>query len=81
MATAVEVLSLATALPESDRALIARELILTLERGSPDEGYEAAWSEELERRMASYERGESNAVEWRAALKQMRAELDARSRK
>jgi putative addiction module component (TIGR02574 family) len=50
-------------LNERDRATLAGLLIESLER-EPDEDIEAAWRDEVERRIAELETGEVKAVPW-----------------
>ncbi|MCU1347828.1 MAG: hypothetical protein JWO56_858, partial [Acidobacteria bacterium] len=52
-----ELLREASELPESDRADLAGRLLQTL-HSEPDEDVEAAWSEEIERRMRQIDDGE-----------------------
>ena len=61
-------------LPEGDRAELAGLLIESLE-GEPDEGVEAAWAEEVERRVREIDSGQVKTIPW----EQVRAELFARS--
>ena len=63
----------ATELPERDRAELAGMLIETLE-GTPDEDVEAAWEEEVVRRIRQLDAGEVTTIPW----EQVRAELHAR---
>jgi putative addiction module component (TIGR02574 family) len=51
----------AQALPPEERAQLAEVLLESLHKGSSPE-VEAAWDQELEARIASYERGEAKAV-------------------
>lgn len=50
-------------LDERDRATLAGLLLESLE-AEPDEALEAAWSAEIERRVAGLESGEVKAVPW-----------------
>jgi putative addiction module component (TIGR02574 family) len=61
-------------LPEGDRAELAGLLIESLE-GEPEEGVEAAWAEEVERRVREIDSGHVKTIPW----EQVRAELFARS--
>ncbi len=65
----------ASELPENDRAELAGRLLQSLEEAA-DPGVEAAWSEEIERRIRQIDSGEVKTVPW----EQVRAELFARSR-
>ena len=63
----------ASQLPENDRAELAGRLLETLQ-GEPDEGVEAAWAEEVERRIRQIESGEVKTIPW----EEVRAKLYAR---
>jgi putative addiction module component (TIGR02574 family) len=60
----------ASDLTERDRAELAGMLIESLD-GPPDEGVEAAWAEEVERRVREIETGAVQTIPW----EQVRAEL------
>jgi putative addiction module component (TIGR02574 family) len=60
-------------LPEGDRAELAGLLIESLE-SEPEEGVEAAWAEEVERRVREIDSGQVKTIPW----EQVRAELFAR---
>ena len=75
MSTADDIFSSAMKLPESDRAALARQLLLSLEPDAFDPDCEAAWQAEIERRLASVERGSYQASEWREALARVRKSL------
>lgn len=51
----------ALALPEDDRARLAEKLIASLD-GDVDQNVETAWVEEIERRLAKIEAGQSTAI-------------------
>jgi putative addiction module component (TIGR02574 family) len=61
--TFVDLFKDASELSEKDRADLAGLLIDSLE-GEPDEGVEAAWAAELERRVAELEAGTVKSVPW-----------------
>jgi putative addiction module component (TIGR02574 family) len=63
----------ASELTERERAELAGLLLESLE-GEPDENVEAAWAEEIERRVRQIDSGEVETVPW----EQVRAELYAR---
>jgi len=63
----------ASQLPESDRADLAARLLESL-HGEPDEDVEAAWAEEVERRVRQIEAGEVRTIPW----EEVRAKLHAR---
>ena len=63
----------ASQLTERERAELAALLLESLE-GEPDEDVEAAWVEEIERRVRQIDSGEVQTIPW----EQVRAELYAR---
>jgi putative addiction module component (TIGR02574 family) len=72
MSVAADVLDVALALSESERAEIARRLLLSLEtHDSPDE-VESAWAAEIDARWNRFERGETIAADWPQALARIR---------
>lgn len=60
---ASELAQRALALPEEDRSELAGLLFDSLE-AERDEGYEAAWSEEIARRLEEMETGKVQGVSW-----------------
>ncbi len=68
-----ELLREASELSERERAELAGLLLESLE-GEPDEGVEAAWAEEVERRVREIDSGLVQTIPW----EQVRAELFAR---
>jgi putative addiction module component (TIGR02574 family) len=64
----------AAELPERDRAELAGLLIESLE-AEPDPDVEAAWAEEVERRIRQVDAGEVEMIPW----EQVRAELFSRT--
>jgi putative addiction module component (TIGR02574 family) len=64
----------AAELPERDRAELAGLLIESLE-AEPDRDVEAAWAEEVERRIRQVDAGEVEMIPW----EQVRAELFSRT--
>lgn len=79
MATAAEVLNLASTLSDSERAHVAHQLILSLEQEPFDENCDELWAAEIESRMAAVDRGEYVASDWREAMERMRAALKPKS--
>jgi putative addiction module component (TIGR02574 family) len=63
----------ASELPETERAELAGRLLETL-HGEPDEDVEAAWAEEIERRVRQIDSGEVRTIPW----EEVRARLHAR---
>ena len=65
----------AAQLPETERAELAGRLLESLD-GEPDEEVEAAWAEEIERRIRQLDSGEVKTIPW----EDVRAKLYARLR-
>ena len=64
MTRAVEVLyEQASQLPEEDRAELAGKLLESIEDPA-DEGVEAAWAAEIERRLVDYRAGRVKTIPW-----------------
>jgi len=53
----------ASQLPEAERADLAGRLLQSL-HGEPDEDVEAAWAEEVERRIRQVDSGEVKTIPW-----------------
>jgi putative addiction module component (TIGR02574 family) len=69
---AKKVLADALALPESDREALVEVLLTSLRLGSAGE-VEAAWSEEVVRRLERLQKGETVPVDWDEAKRRIRA--------
>ena len=69
-----EIFRQAAELPSSDRAELAGRLLDTLD-GETDPNVEAAWAEEVERRIRQVDSGEVKLIPW----EQVRAELFSRA--
>jgi putative addiction module component (TIGR02574 family) len=65
----------ASELPETERAELAGRLLESL-HGEPDEDVEAAWAQEIERRVREIDNGEVKTIPW----EEVRAKLYARLR-
>jgi putative addiction module component (TIGR02574 family) len=78
-----QVLQDALALPPEDRAFLAEHLERSLDHGhfaSPE--IAAAWTAEIDRRIAAYERGELQALDADTSIERMREALaDHRARR
>jgi len=72
-----ELLREASQLSEAERAELAGRLLETLD-GEPDEGVEAAWAEEIERRVRQIESGEVKTIPWEEVRAKLHARLHAR---
>lgn len=74
------VLAAALRLPPNARAALAAGLIESLEDDAGDEDAEAAWSEEIRRRLAEFDAGKVTAIPWSRARRQIRAAASGRGR-
>jgi putative addiction module component (TIGR02574 family) len=54
-----------------DRALLARDLLESLEPVEPAESVEAAWTSEIEDRAEAYEAGYVTADDWSVSLERV----------
>jgi putative addiction module component (TIGR02574 family) len=67
-----QLLAEAMALDVREREALAEELLLTVDDGTREE-IDAAWAEEIDRRIAEYERGEVKAVPVDDMFRRLRA--------
>jgi putative addiction module component (TIGR02574 family) len=58
-----QILSAALSLPKNDRAVLAAELIDSLDPAA-DADYETAWSEEISHRIAALDAGATKTIPW-----------------
>jgi len=75
--TGRKVLDEALQLDLADRAEVAAELLASLD-GEPDEGVEAAWAAEIERRVTRARSGEDRGRPWAEARDAAKAALTER---
>ena len=75
MSTVDDVFTSAMQLPESDRAALARQLLLSLEPEDFDADSESAWQAEIELRLAAVDSGNFEARDWREAVARIRKSL------
>jgi len=68
------ILDTALALPATERARIASELIASLDEDR-DSDVEAAWAIEIDRRIVEIESGEAETTSWEEARARIRAKL------
>jgi len=68
-----ELMAVALKLPASERAVLADELLHSLDKTDP--AIDALWAKEAEDRLAAYDRGEVEAVDADAVLAEMRERL------
>ena len=73
--TFVEVWKEAVDLSEKDRADLAGLLIESLE-GEPDPGVEAAWADEIGRRIAEIEAGTAKCIPWEEVRQRLHGRLN-----
>lgn len=64
----------ALALPEEDRLELASELIASVD-GPPDADWEAAWTAEIDRRIAAADRAGAPASDWTEARARVLSQL------
>ena len=69
-----ELLERALKLPPEDRLALATELLNSVE-GGEDEEWTTTWTDELDRRAAAAERGETALHDWRDVSDEIRTEL------
>jgi putative addiction module component (TIGR02574 family) len=62
-------------LSPEDRAILAKDLLQSLDVEEAPEVCEAAWHEEIEARAAAYAGGQIAADDWQASLERVRARL------
>ena len=73
-----EIIQQALELPAEDRAFVADTLEQSLYGDVASPQLAAAWSEEIDRRIAAYDRGHIQGLEFDAALDQLREAVAAR---
>ena len=73
-----ELLKKALALPPEARAALAGSLLESLDDKPADEGVEAAWSEEIRRRIEELDSGKVKPIAWAEARRQIAALLNGR---
>jgi putative addiction module component (TIGR02574 family) len=72
MTTVHDILRHALRLPEPERALVARELVLSLDANGQNDAADRA---ELQRRLDAIENGEYSADDWRCVMARLHASL------
>ena len=75
---ASEILKRALALPPEARAALAGSLLESLDDSPPDPAVEAAWSEEIARRIEELDSGKVKSIPWQEARRQIAAMLHGR---
>ena len=76
MANPGDVFAAALALPETERARLAHELLVSLDDGE-DPGAAAAWAEEIERRMQQIDDGTAVLEDWDTVRARISSRLHA----
>jgi putative addiction module component (TIGR02574 family) len=64
-------------LPEQERARLASDLLASLD-GEAEDGVEAAWAAEVEKRKGEVQRGEAGLVPWEQVKAEVKAALKQR---
>jgi putative addiction module component (TIGR02574 family) len=72
---AEQILQSALSLPYDERVEIAESLIWSLDEKEAME-LEAAWAQEIKRRLDSIDRGEAKMIPWEDAIRSMRERLN-----
>ena len=72
MSSVEDLRSRAMELSRAERAVLARELLLSLETEEPQEDAEAVWAEEIEARSEAVARGELALSDWRESMDRLR---------
>lgn len=70
-----DLLSRALALPLDERAEMAAELLASLEEEVPQQQVDAAWADEIQRRVAAARAGELESTDWRVVLDRVEKEV------
>jgi putative addiction module component (TIGR02574 family) len=70
---ALDILKRALALPAEARAAIASSLLESLDEGRPDDGVEAAWSDEIQRRIEEIDSGKVQLIPYEEVRRRMAA--------
>jgi putative addiction module component (TIGR02574 family) len=73
-----ELLKKALALPPEARAALAGSLLESLDEEPADQGVEAAWSEEIKRRIEEIDSGKVKPIPWEESRRQIAALLNGR---
>ena len=73
-----DLLKKALALPPEARAALAGSLLESLDDDPPDPGVEAAWADEIKRRIEELDSGKVKPIPWEEARRQISALLNGR---
>jgi putative addiction module component (TIGR02574 family) len=75
-----DILKKALALPPDDRAALAGSLLESLDGHPPDPGIEAAWSEEIRRRIEEVDSGKVQLIPYEEVRRRLMARLSDASK-
>jgi hypothetical protein len=75
MSTAEHIRDLALRLPPASRALLAKELIESLDPEESIENLESAWLDEIDQRILALEKGDATADDWQTSLARVQKQL------
>lgn len=81
MATGDDIRDQIFVLPATERADLARQLLLSLENEPFDEDVHRSWAEEAKRRSMDYQQGKTDSRDWPNAVSEIRESLDRRRKK
>lgn len=70
-----EIRSAVLELPENDRALLARDILVSLDAEMVEPDAEQVWGDEILSRSDAYRRGELSARDWRESVERIRRTL------
>jgi hypothetical protein len=65
-------------LDESERAMLARDLLVSLEDAGPEQDAAADWADEIRARSDAVARGQFSAIDWRESVDRVRRHLAQR---
>ncbi len=68
----------ALSLDDSERAMLARDLLVSLESSGPEEEAQSDWAAEIQTRSDAVARGEFSASDWRESVERVRKHLASR---
>lgn len=75
MSLNTDILARVLDLPLSERAELARRILLSLEPNDFDADAEQLWAAEIDARLAALDRGDAVPLDWRPALDRIRQSL------
>ena len=62
-------------LDDTERAMLARDLLVSLESIGPEEGAQSDWATKIQARSDAVARGEFSASDWRESVERIRKRL------